>query len=182
GPPPMMLTGSVARSAMGSRTRRRAPPGGRWPTLAHRLGSGLGRLGYLGHLRRLRGRHRCLLLGLLLGHAARTPAYLRCRSSLRKRSIVAPVPRVDLLLPAALLLGAAADGAVPLGDLLGDEARTAARAGFRHRSVPGDELARRVCATAVEYLPAPRTPLHHLARGTREAFDARGNRFVERLH
>src|SRR5262249_5336473 len=99
-----------------------------------------------------------------------------------KRSIVSAVAGVDLLLPAAVLLRTAAHGAVALGDLLGDEAGAAARAGFRHGPVPGDELTRRVAATTVEDLPAPRAPLHHLARATRESFDARRAGLVERLH
>src|SRR5213592_2943478 len=115
----------------------------------------------------------------------RTPAaaHLRRRAPLGQRRVVAAVAGVDLLLPAAPLLHAAAHGAVALGQLLGHEPRPAARAGLGHRPVPGHELARRIAAAAVEELAAPRAALHELALAAAEqAADARGYGLVEGLH
>src|SRR5205823_3672803 len=100
----------------------------------------------------------------------RTPAaaHLRRRAPLGQRRVVAAVAGVDLLLPAAPLLHAAAHGAVALGQLLGHDPRPAARAGLGHRPVPGHELARRIAAAAVEELAAPRAALHELALAAAE--------------
>src|SRR5438552_7801379 len=93
------------------------------------------------------------------------------------------VAGVDLLLPAAPLLHAAAHGAVALGQLLGHEPRPAARAGLGQGPVPGHELARGIAAAAVEELAAPRAALHELTLAAAEqAADARGHRLVEGLH
>src|SRR5229473_3525782 len=110
-------------------------------------------------------------------------AHLRRRAPLGQRRVVAAVAGVDLLLPAAALLHAAAHGAVALGELLGHEPRPAARTGLGQRPVPGHELARGIAAAAVEELAAPRAALHELALAAAEqAPHARGHGLVEGLH
>src|SRR5881628_1562703 len=119
------------------------------------------------------------------GRLAGTPAaaHLRRRAPLGQRRVVAAVAGVDLLLPAAPLLHAAAHGAVALGHLLGHEARPAARAGLGHGPVPGHELARGIAAAAVEELPAARAALHELALAAAEqTSDAGGHGLVDGLH
>src|SRR5437870_706467 len=117
--------------------------------------------------------------------AAGPPAapHLRRRAPLGQRRVVAAVAGVDLLLPAAALLHAAAHGAVALGQLLGHEPRPAARTGLGQRPVPGHELARGIAAAAVQELAAPRAALHELALAAAEqAPNARGHGLVEGLH
>src|SRR6184192_1204502 len=110
-------------------------------------------------------------------------AHLRRRAPLGQRRVVAAVAGVDLLLPAAALLHAAAHGAVALGELLGHEPRPAARTGLGQRPVPCHELARGIAAAAVEELAAPRAALHELALAAAEqAPHARRHGLVEGLH
>src|SRR5947199_3176753 len=121
--------------------------------------------------------------GCLAGAGTPAAAHLRRRAPLGQRRVVTAVAGIDLLLPAAPLLHAAAHGAVALGQLLGHEPRPAARTGLAQRPVPGHELARGIAAAAVEELAAPRAALHQLALAAAEqAPHARGHGLVEGLH